>query len=366
MAKRGKVDLSNKARREALPLRTAYYSQSLGSKRYLLLRRQVRGDVWAARWAGVNSKAIGPVAEVSYEDACAQVYEMASGLVEPVVADVTVGDVLDDYELWAAKTKAAASISTITGHIRRCEPLRHHKIATTPLKVFNTWALGLLTETSGKATANKAIGTLKAAISRADIDGPVTKLRKFKEDKATEADQAVVLTAAQVHVLLDTAKDMDRELWRLVRLLWLTGARPSEITDAAHPALKGGRLTLSGKTGTRHITLRPAVAAAIKDTIDGTKDYLVEITNQPTHIAQFRYRWNKLVAACGTDIPDGTTLYALRHSFITQALYSSVPVFAVAAHCGTSVEMISRTYGHVLAELQAESFAALDEVLCDV
>lgn len=362
MAGRAKVDLSNEAKRAALPLRTSFYSQALGSSRYILLRRQARGDIWAARWPGVNSKPIGPVADIGYEDACALVHQMAKGAVETAAEDVTFGDVLDEYELWATKTKSHSSINTIVGHIRRCEPLRLHKIASTPAKALNSWALSLLTETSGKATANKTIGTLKAAVARSDIDGPVQKLRKFKEDKA---EQAVVMNASQVRTLLNTAKDMDHELWRLLRLLWLTGARPSEITDATHNALKGGRLTLSGKTGTRHITLRPAVAEAVRDTIEGTVGHLVEIEGRPANISQFRYRWDKAVSACGDDVPAGATLYALRHSFITQSLYASVPVFPLAAHCGTSVEMISRTYGHVLAELQAESFAALDGVLCN-
>ena len=364
MAKRAKTDLSNPAHREALPLRTAYYSHALGSKRYLLLRRQARGDVWAARWAGVSSKAIGPVSEIPFEEACAKVYEMARGDAETDTKDLTFGEALDQYELGAAKTKGAASVNTITAHIRRCAPLRDYKISKTSIQTLNKWALSLLTDTSGKATANKIIGTLKAAVNKVHAKGAVQDLPKFKLDRAQEK-QAVVMEPHQVQALLRTAKQMDPELWRLVRLLWLTGARPSEITSARHADLSGGSMTLTGKTGTRHITLRPAVASAIKGTIAGTTSHLVEINGRPTTIAQFRYRWDKLVAACGTDVPGGITLYSLRHSFITKGLYSAVPAFAVAAHTGTSVEMISRTYGHVLAAMQSESFAALDEVLCN-
>jgi integrase len=39
--------------------------------------------------------------------------------------------------------------------------------------------------------------------------------------------------------------------------------------------------------------------------------------------------------------------YALRHTFITNALAAGVPIFDVARYAGTSVQMIERTYGHL-------------------
>ena len=39
--------------------------------------------------------------------------------------------------------------------------------------------------------------------------------------------------------------------------------------------------------------------------------------------------------------------YALRHTFVTNALAAGVPIFDVARYAGTSVQMIERTYGHL-------------------
>jgi integrase len=54
--------------------------------------------------------------------------------------------------------------------------------------------------------------------------------------------------------------------------------------------------------------------------------------------------------------PHGETrsLYSCRHSFITFALvYRTLTVQEIAAQCGTSIEMISRHYAHVLPEMAA-------------
>jgi len=53
-------------------------------------------------------------------------------------------------------------------------------------------------------------------------------------------------------------------------------------------------------------------------------------------------------------------MYAIRHGFITRALYAGVPIFALARHCGTSTQMIERTYGHVIAQLQSKAIEVLD------
>lgn len=45
MARRTKVDLSNPAKRDVLPVRSSYYAHPLGSKRYVLLRKGARGAV---------------------------------------------------------------------------------------------------------------------------------------------------------------------------------------------------------------------------------------------------------------------------------------------------------------------------------
>jgi hypothetical protein len=69
------------------------------------------------------------------------------------------------------------------------------------------------------------------------------------------------------------------------------------------------------------------------------------------------------MASVGDQVPAGAGLYVMRHSFITAALYTNLPIFPLARHSGTSVEMIERTRGHILAQQQAQAFEALEDIL---
>ena len=52
-------------------------------------------------------------------------------------------------------------------------------------------------------------------------------------------------------------------------------------------------------------------------------------------------------AAC---LPDGATIYCLRHTAITRALLAGVPVRLVASSFDTSVAMIEKTYRKFIAD----------------
>jgi integrase len=59
----------------------------------------------------------------------------------------------------------------------------------------------------------------------------------------------------------------------------------------------------------------------------------------------------------GLNLPTGTSTYSFRHKFITDALAAGVPIAAVAKHCGTSVEMISKSYAKFSTVQMKEWFA---------
>ena len=52
--------------------------------------------------------------------------------------------------------------------------------------------------------------------------------------------------------------------------------------------------------------------------------------------------------------------YALRHTFISEAIAAGIPTFEIARMMGTSVLMIEKTYGHLLADALDRGRAALD------
>jgi hypothetical protein len=55
-------------------------------------------------------------------------------------------------------------------------------------------------------------------------------------------------------------------------------------------------------------------------------------------------------AARAAALPDGATMYCLRHTAITRALLAGVPVRLVAATYDTSVAMIEKTYSKFIAD----------------
>jgi integrase len=54
------------------------------------------------------------------------------------------------------------------------------------------------------------------------------------------------------------------------------------------------------------------------------------------------------------------TPYAMRHTFASFAIAAGIPSFEIARMMGTSVEMLDKTYGHLLRDAASRGRAALD------
>ena len=66
--------------------------------------------------------------------------------------------------------------------------------------------------------------------------------------------------------------------------------------------------------------------------------------------ARAAHREPFIEAAQAARLPDGATIYCLRHTAITRALLAGVPVRLVASSFDTSVAMIERTYSKFIAD----------------
>ncbi|MBS0501296.1 MAG: hypothetical protein H6927_09250 [Burkholderiaceae bacterium] len=55
-------------------------------------------------------------------------------------------------------------------------------------------------------------------------------------------------------------------------------------------------------------------------------------------------------ALAAADLPDGTTIYTLRHSVITDMAGTGVNLMTVAQIAGTSILMIQKHYGHLTGD----------------
>jgi integrase len=222
-------------------------------------------------------------------------------------------------------------------------------------------------EERGKGDCNRTLAYLKAALNRAYSDEangiPSDKAWGKKGVKAfRDADKSrcdFYLDPSQVQRLLAVTTG---GLHALIKAAFLTGARPphelSGIRAKHFDAERGTVKIEQSKTKRREVTLSSEARTFFSELSQGKKpdDLLLTRDNGGAwvhgnghdgplkcsyHVAPFRQ------AVIRAELPEGTTLYVLRHSFISLAIASpGCNILQLARHCGTSVEMIEAHYGH--------------------
>ena len=98
------------------------------------------------------------------------------------------------------------------------------------------------------------------------------------------------------------------------------------------------------------VPIAPSLAKRLKQAATGRD------SSEPLLLLEGR-RWKNsgehrrpfIEAAKAASLPDGATIYCLRHSAITKTLLAGVPVRLVASSFDTSVAMIEKTYSKHIA-----------------
>jgi integrase len=143
----------------------------------------------------------------------------------------------------------------------------------------------------------------------------------------------------------------------------LTGARPGELVSMLRSAFdhRTESLSLSGKTGKRTVPLSPQAVTFFKR-LSKSKHPHAPMFTRDDGKPWAHSDWDELMraAAAQAELPKGTVLYTMRHSFITEALISTrMSTLEVARLVGTSVTMIEEHYGHLVANRARENLAAV-------
>jgi integrase len=134
---------------------------------------------------------------------------------------------------------------------------------------------------------------------------------------------------------------------------YLTGARYEELADARVKDFdhRAKQLYIFGKTDGRNVLLQPDAQSLLERLTDGRQpnDFIFrrEDGGKWSPSDQVR-RMKAAIERAGLD-PRGT-FYALRHSYISEAIENNIPLTVIAENCGTSVRMIEVTYAKVLAQ----------------
>lgn len=246
---------------------------------------------------------------------------------------------------------------------------RAHHLASVRLDRLRTrqieqWRDGLEDNGLSRATVNRTLTHLRAALNfavrhrlvRADmaIEWKCVELLATKYGRRT-----LYLDRGQRRALLDHASGPVRDL---IEAAMLTGARAGELANArvSHFDYRTASMTFVGKTGSRTVPVAPAAVTLFKQLSQDKLPAAFLLTDESGQ--PWRHSgWDQLVrtAATAAQLPPGTCLYTLRHSFITAALTDGMSPLDVARIVGTSLRMIDKNYGHLCHSAARERLAAV-------
>jgi integrase len=216
-------------------------------------------------------------------------------------------------------------------------------------------------------SSNRTLTALKAALNLAVHDKHASgdlalDLRRVKPLAGGKRRRDLYLDRKQRRALLAATKGAVRDLLEAVVL---TGARAGELVNA-HVSQFDGRtksMTFAGKTGSRNVPLSPPAVRLFARRAKGRAPSDLLFTRDDG-VRWAHSDWDELVreAAKVAGLPaeprTGTCLYTLRHSFITEALTTGMlSTLDVARLVGTSVQMIEKHYGHLVASAARQRLA---------
>lgn len=370
------ADLDTRAARAKLTPRGKPYWQRIDRELHLGYRKGKRDGQWVRRiYTGDQQYDTETFATADDQSAAngvtvldwAQAQEKArelrdvfvrrqAGLEEPK-APYTVADACRDYITDLRARKGDRAAREADGRLKKhlLPGLGDKLLADVTTADLVEWRNGLVEDDDdeeevrrSRDTANRMRSIVFAAFNLAFDSGHVDDdraWRRVKPFKGVGEARKVILTDAEVQKLVDAC---EQDLREFALLTARTGARPGrELTEAKlrDLDLEHNTLTVRGKTGEREIHLDPDALRQLRRLASGKRpnDHLLTTAaGTPWTKSLHTRRVAAAVEKAGLD-PD-TTLYALRHTYISSSLKKGNPADAVARHCGTSLAMIQRYY----------------------
>jgi site-specific recombinase XerD len=324
-----------------------------GAKRYTVEHLAIADDTLAADGVTV----------LSYAQALAALTRKAEAAPPPKKATLTVQVACEDYVTYLRAHRKTAK-DTEARLKKHAYPVLGLKLVTALTKTeLEAWHIGMVrhddddadVERASKDSANRVLSMLKAALNRAFADEanaiPADAAwRKVKPFRGVRRARQVHLDKAQCKRLLLATTGAFR---RLVTAALLTGARPPH--ELVTPKVKAFNaelaiLSVDGKTGPRDVVLNSEAVAFFEEIIkDRDPEELLLPRDDGAPWGKNHHIRPMEEAVKRAKLPDATTLYALRHTHISQALLNNMNIKLLADNCGTSIAMIEDHYGKFLA-----------------
>lgn len=376
-------NLDSKSAREKLkPRRKAYYQQIAPGVTLGYLRRKPLPGTWQLRElvdGTYRYRTLGAADDVGTADGRdvlthAQAVRLAGAPSTPSAgAPITVRGAIEAYLADFASRSAHATEARQRADLHILPALGRYRVDRLTSTQIRAWQAGLVKRNDptdpdarrrSQDTANRIIAILKAALNAAWEDDANhipsdAAWRKVKPYKGVEASRSDHFDASQVRLLIAKAAQEDQAFANLLEAGFLTGARYGELAalDVADFDAKGSLISIQrGKTGARVVTLTQEAVRffeRIAKGRPGTAPLLPRGDGERWGKSEQHRRFKR--AAAAAELPPSASFYALRHSYISQAIWARMPLSLVAENCGTSLTMIQRNYAKVLASLRQSS-----------
>jgi integrase len=361
------------------PRREPYWGPPIARGVFLGFRRLEHGGTWIARSRDESGAqryhSLGEVSaaldfEHARKAALAWTRQLLAG-VEPSTVR-TVSDAARYYVEGLVQAGRASTAYDAAGRFERtvhASLLGKCALDKVTTRALTQWHQGMVAAGLSKASANRTLTALKAALNLAVQDRRVSAERRIEWASVKPYGRSAIggrrdlyLDRDQRRALVAAATGAGRDL---IEAAALTGARAGELTSATRGQLdlRTGMLTLRGKTGERTVPLLPAALDLFKRLARGklpNAHLLTRDDGKPWPASG----WDHVVraAAASAGLPAGVCLYTLRHSWITAALSDSahpLSTLEVARLVGTSLTMIERHYGHLAASAARDRLALI-------
>jgi len=308
---------------------------------------------------------------LSFADAqrAAHAVQWATARPRRSVAPMTVADAIADYIAWLRENRATAHDAAIRANALILPRLGKIAITELTTETINDWlkwvaeqpalirgghhkkrAASKEEKRARRATANRVLTTLKAALNRAFRTGHVdddTAWRRVKPFEKVNAQRPGSLSLAECRRLINAAEGDFRDL---VHSALLTGARYGELRALQVRDFVNGKLNIrESKSGRpRHIVL----------TEEGTR-FFAQLTagraGSEWLLARHGEQWRKseqarpMREACArAKIVPPVGIHALRHSYASLSVMAEMPLMVLARNLGhADTRMVELHYGHL-------------------
>jgi integrase len=343
-----------------------YRAAESGTGAWVVIAANGKGGQWQKVLAHADDKQPADgTAVLSYEQAANKARALARGDANAASeSPATIGEAIDAYKVdLTGRGRNAYNAELVRGHLP--PHLLAQPLSQVTVKQLRHWRDALIKGGMKAATVNRVLKPAHAAFNlsakldkRVAANAQAWKVGLEALRNAVTARDAV-LSDQLVRAAVVAAYEISPAFGLYVQVHAETGARSSQLARCKVGDLRGDRLMVpasrkgrgGGRGGHVPVPITTSLAAALQQAAAGRPAHAPLLLREDglawqPKVADHRRPFEEAARAAG--LPEGTTIYSLRHSSIARALLRSVPIKIVADWHDSSTAIIERHYGRFI------------------